>query len=92
MKTTTVYRSSNGDDWLLATDASGRVTVIHRANLSSGGRETVLPVDEFLQRGGGSPEAAAVRAALDAAASADSVDGEVDETTAGGLTYPQDRW
>ncbi|NDV89164.1 hypothetical protein GTW51_21070 [Aurantimonas aggregata] len=64
MNMRTVYRSSNGDDWLLQIDDAGAGTVVHRANLSSGGTETRMPVDEFLARGGGSPEAQAVRAAM----------------------------
>jgi hypothetical protein len=64
MKNDIIYRSSNGDDWLLGTDASGAKVVIHRANLSSGGKETTLPLEEFLERGKGSPEAEAVRAAV----------------------------
>ena len=60
----TVYRSSNGDDWLLETDAAGGQSVLHRANASSGGRETRMPIEEFLERGGGGPEISAVRKAV----------------------------
>ncbi|WP_182422154.1 hypothetical protein [Aureimonas sp. ME7] len=60
-----VYRSANGDDWLLEYDAAGQVVaVVHQANAASGGARTRLAVDEFLQRSGDSPEAAAVRVAL----------------------------
>lgn len=59
-----VHRSSNGDDWLLATDRDGNVLVIHRANRSSGGTVTTTSIEEFLERNGDSPEALAVRSAL----------------------------
>lgn len=61
MATESVYRSSNGDDWLFEPDGSGGGTVIHRANPSSGGAVTRMPVEEFLARGGGGPEVQAVR-------------------------------
>lgn len=64
-QTEVVYRSSNGDDWLVERNASGEVVmVIHRANPSSGGTETRRLVEDFLGRGGGGPEVAAVRAHL----------------------------
>lgn len=60
--TETAYRSSNGDDWLVERNASGEVVaVIHRGNPSSGGTETRSSVEDFLSRGGGGPEVAAVR-------------------------------
>ena len=61
----TMYRSPNGDDWLLETDAVSGQSVVHRANASSGGRETRMSVEEFLQRGGGGPEVVAVRKAVE---------------------------
>ncbi|KAB0680910.1 hypothetical protein [Aureimonas leprariae] len=68
MRDEPIYRSSNGDDWLLRTDTkTGTTSVVHRPNLSSGGRESTMSVDEFLQRGGGGPEVQAVRAALEKA-------------------------
>ena len=63
-----VYRSSNGDEWRMSKDAVGSVTVTHRANASSGGNETTMPAEQFLSKDKGSPEAQAVRAAIDAAA------------------------
>lgn len=61
----TVYRSSNGDDWLIERDPEGQaVAVIHQANPSSGGTRTRLPVDEFLERSGNGPEVVAVRDAM----------------------------
>jgi hypothetical protein len=62
-----VYRSSNGDDWLLVTDSEGSMSVIHRANVSSGGMETTTPVGQFLEQNSSSPEGQAVRAAMDGA-------------------------
>jgi hypothetical protein len=55
--TRTLYRSSNGDRWLLARDAeSGRVSVRHEANLPSGGRVTDLDVGAFLAAGPPGPQ------------------------------------
>jgi hypothetical protein len=43
---------------------TGRRTVRHEPNLSSGGRVTETPVEEWLDRTGTSPENAALRALL----------------------------
>lgn len=60
-----IYRSSNGDDWLIERNEAGTVVaVVHQANPASGGTRTRTPVSAFLERGGGGPEVAAVRAAL----------------------------
>ena len=57
MRTRELYRSSNGDDWFLAREAdTGRVYVLHRANVSSGGRESRIEIGNFLSRGGSGPE------------------------------------
>lgn len=61
----TVYRSPNGDDWLVERGADGAVVaVVHQANQASGGTRTRMQVDEFLERAGGGPEVVAVLAAL----------------------------
>ena len=61
-----IYRSSNGDRWILIRDTStGRVTVRHEPNPSSGGRVTDTDVEEFLRVGGPGPEFAALRRILD---------------------------
>ncbi len=59
-----VYRSSNGDDWLFGRDATRQDIVVHRPNRSSGGLERSMPVAEFLEHSGASPEADAVRAIM----------------------------
>ncbi|WP_156369144.1 hypothetical protein [Aureimonas sp. Leaf324] len=65
----TAYRSSNGDDWLVERAPTGEVVaVIHRANPASGGTETKSSIEDFLARGGGSPEAMAVRKLVEHAA------------------------
>ncbi|KAB0678071.1 hypothetical protein [Aureimonas leprariae] len=62
-----IFRSPNGDDWLIRTDPeTSKMSVVHRPNASSGGQESVMPVDEFLERGGHSPEVEMVRKALQA--------------------------
>nr|BAT30606.1 hypothetical protein [Aureimonas sp. AU4] len=59
----TVYRSPNGDDWLVERNEAGTVVaVVHQANPASGGTRT--PVGEFLERAGSGPEVTAVRAAI----------------------------
>lgn len=59
-----IYRSSNGDRWLLATDPFGRRIVRHEPALSSGGRTIETPVEEWLDRTGVSPENQALRELL----------------------------
>jgi hypothetical protein len=41
---------------LLCRDDDGRVFVLHRANVSSGGTETKIQLGEFLGRGKAGPE------------------------------------
>ncbi len=61
-----IYRSANGDRWTLIRDAnSGRPSVRHEANLSSGGQVTETDVEAFLSIGGSGPEFAALRRLLD---------------------------
>ena len=60
-----IYRSANGDRWLLIRDpASGRRFVRHEPNASSGGRITETDVDVFLRVDGPGPEYAALRRLL----------------------------
>jgi len=42
-----IYRSENGDRWCLCREGD-RVFVLHRANLSSGGKLTSIDLGEFL--------------------------------------------
>ena len=51
-----IYRSENGDRWLLCRDDDGRVFVLHKANLSSSGRATEIELGDFLGRGRAGPE------------------------------------
>jgi hypothetical protein len=62
LSTQHIYRSANGDRWLLMTDtASGRRFVRHEANQSSGGRVTDTDVEDFLDIGGSGPKFSALR-------------------------------
>jgi hypothetical protein len=62
LSTQHIYRSANGDRWLLMTDiASGRRVVRHEGNQSSGGRVTDMDVEDFLNIGGSGPEFSALR-------------------------------
>ena len=51
-----LYRSPNGDRWLLIRDDTGRVFVRHEANLASGGTVTDFEIADFLSQGGLGPE------------------------------------
>ena len=51
-----IYHSENGDRWLLYRDDDGRVFVLHKANLSSGGTATKIELGDFLGRGKAGPE------------------------------------
>ena len=48
-----LYSSPNGDRWHLCKDASGRVFVLHQANIPSGGRISQIELGDFLARGYG---------------------------------------
>lgn len=53
----TLYQSSSGDRWRLARDtATGRVFVLHEANLASGGRASEIEIGAFLGTGARGPE------------------------------------
>ena len=51
-----IYRSENGDRWLLCRDDDERVFVLHKANVSSGGAVTKIELGDFLGRGKAGPE------------------------------------
>jgi hypothetical protein len=52
-----IYRSANGDRWLLALDSdTGRVFVRHEPNLPSGGQVADIEIGAFLIADGTGPE------------------------------------
>jgi hypothetical protein len=51
-----IYHSENGDRWLLCRDEDGRVFVLHKANVSSGGTATKIEIGDILGRGKAGPE------------------------------------
>jgi hypothetical protein len=51
-----LYRSSNGDVWYLAREASGRVYVEHEPNAASGGKASRVDVATFLATGPEGPQ------------------------------------
>jgi hypothetical protein len=58
---TTFCTSSNGDRWLMLHDGeTGRYTVRHEPNLSSGGQATEVGGPEFLSRNTLSPQGQAL--------------------------------
>jgi hypothetical protein len=52
-RTRELYSSPNGDRWQLCKDASGRVFVLHQANIPSGGHISQIELGDFLARGCG---------------------------------------
>lgn len=57
IKTRQLYRSPDGDRWLLARDSeSSRVFVRHEPNPPSGGQVSDIEIGEFLSRCGLGPE------------------------------------
>ena len=59
-----IYRSSNGDRWLLISDSSGQQLVRHEPNPASGGPATETPVEVFLAVNGPGSEYEALRRML----------------------------
>ena len=67
-----LYTSPNGDHWqLIQSTAGSRAFVRHKANESSGGHQTDLSVEDFMERGESGPEHAALRHLISTRASAD---------------------
>ena len=57
VQTRELYRSPNGDRWLLARDAdTAHVFIRHEGNAPSGGRVTEIEIGTFLSRGALNPE------------------------------------
>ena len=57
IRTREIYRSANGDRWLLAIDSdTGRVFVRHEPNLPSGGQVADIEIGAFLIAAGNGPE------------------------------------
>ena len=58
-----IYKSENGDNWFLCREGD-RVFVLHRANLSSGGKLTPIELGEFLGPSRAGPEHQALRSLI----------------------------
>src|SRR5262249_38748276 len=57
VRTREIYRSANGDRWLLACDPdTARVFVRHEPNLPSGGQVADIEIGAFLIAAGNGPE------------------------------------
>ncbi len=62
-KSEPIYQSSNGDRWkLLRHPTSGRMSVRHEPNPSSGGQASEVDVVDFLSSNGSGPEFHVLRA------------------------------
>jgi hypothetical protein len=51
-----IYHSENGDQWFLSREDDGRAFILHKANLSSGGKVSVIELGDFLSAGKAGPE------------------------------------
>jgi hypothetical protein len=51
-----IYHSENGDRWLLCRADDGRLFVLHKANMASGGTATEIELGDFLGRSKAGPE------------------------------------
>jgi hypothetical protein len=59
---TVIYKSANGDQWYLLQEAdSKRMLVRHRPNRASGGRPSVMELNDFLSEGHGPQHEALLR-------------------------------
>ncbi|MFO1035321.1 MAG: hypothetical protein U1E45_00625 [Geminicoccaceae bacterium] len=56
----TLYKSSNGDQWLLLQEAADEPLVMHVAAAASGGYVTKFAIGEFLSRDGQAPQGRAL--------------------------------
>jgi hypothetical protein len=50
IRTKELYSSPNGDRWHLCKDGSGRLFIVHHANLPSGGHIARMELADFLSR------------------------------------------
>ena len=51
-----IYHSETGDRWLVCREHDGRVFVLHKANVSSGGAATKIELGDFPGKGKAGPE------------------------------------
>jgi hypothetical protein len=61
VRTRELYSSSNGDRWHLCRSTSGKVFVLHQANIPAGGRISQIELDDFLAKGHGPEQQALVQ-------------------------------
>jgi hypothetical protein len=50
VRTRELYRSPNGDCWYLCRNTSGKIFVLHQANIPAGGRVSQIELGDFLAR------------------------------------------
>jgi hypothetical protein len=48
-----LYSGPNGDRWYLCRNTSGKIFVLHRANIPAGGQTSQIELGDFLARGYG---------------------------------------
>ena len=65
-----IYHSENGDRWLLCRADDSRIVVLHKANVSSGGKVTSIELGDFLRKGNTGPEHQALTSLMNIGASA----------------------
>jgi hypothetical protein len=61
VRTRELYSSSNGDRWHLCRSTSGKVFVLHQANIPAGGQISQIELGDFLARGHGPEQQALVQ-------------------------------
>jgi len=61
VRTRELYSSSNGDRWHPCRSTSGKVFVLHQANIPAGGQISQIELADFLARGHGPEQQALVQ-------------------------------
>jgi hypothetical protein len=56
-----LYRSSNGDRWLLVRDPATAAPLRHQPNRASGGQSSLMTIEDFLAEGHGPQQQALVK-------------------------------
>ena len=56
-----LYNSPNGDRWYLCRDTSGRIFVLHEANIPAGGQISQIELGDFIATGHGPEQQALVQ-------------------------------
>jgi hypothetical protein len=83
VRTRELYSSPNGDRWHLCRNTSGKVFVLHQANIPAGGRVSEIELADFLARGHGPEQQALLEMIGSLIAPAPAEDANPDELLTG---------